>query len=191
MNATDGMKLPEPRPYECKLGLRNKLQRLGWNTVRLLFFRPFGLPVFNPWRLFLLRCFGARIGKGCKVYASAEVWAPWNLEMGDYVCLAPRVNCYNVDKIKIGTKVTVSQYSYLCSASHDFEDPRMPLTTAPIVIGDRVWVCADVFVGPGVTIGAGAVVGARSSVYKDVAPWTVVGGNPAKFIKKRVLREKA
>jgi len=106
-------------------------------------------------------------------------------------CLADRVDCYCVAPIRIGAHATVSQYSYLCSASHDFEDPRMPLTTAPIVIGDQAWVCADVFVGPGLTIGPGAVVGARSSVYRDVAPWTVVGGNPARFIKKRVLREKA
>jgi putative colanic acid biosynthesis acetyltransferase WcaF len=90
--------------------------------------------------------------------------------------------------LEIGSNVTVSQYTYLCTASHDFEDPLMPLTIAPITIGNGVWLCADVFVAPGITIGEGAVVGARSTVLKNVEPWTVVAGNPARFIKNRVLR---
>ena len=107
--------------------------------------------------------------------------------MGANSCLGDDVDCYCVDKIRLGSSVTISQYSYLCSATHDYEDPLMPLVTAPIVIGDGAWVCADVFVAPGVTIGQGAVVGARSSVFKDVEPWAVVAGNPARFIKKRLL----
>jgi len=105
------------------------------------------------------------------------------------------VDCYCVDKIKIGDFSTVSQYSFLCTASHDYCDPliltqpQMPLLTGRISIGDRVWVTADVFVGPGVTIGDGAVILARSSIYRDVPPWTVVAGNPAVFKQKRVLRK--
>jgi putative colanic acid biosynthesis acetyltransferase WcaF len=94
-----------------------------------------------------------------------------------------------MDTIRLGRNATVSQYAYLCTGTHDISDPHMKLVTAPIIIGDSAWVCADTFIAPGVTLGEGAVAGARSSVYKDVEPWTVVGGNPAKFIKKRVLRE--
>jgi putative colanic acid biosynthesis acetyltransferase WcaF len=108
--------------------------------------------------------------------------------MDDYSCLGDHVDCYCVDRIKLGPHVTVSQYSYLCAASHDYQDPRMRLTTAPIEIGAGAWVAADAFIGPGVKIGEGAVVGARSSVFKDVEPWTVVAGNPARFLKKRDLR---
>ena len=107
--------------------------------------------------------------------------------MGEYSCLSHFVDCYCVAPIKIGAHATVSQYSYLCTASHDIEDPQMPLVTAPITIGEGAWVTAGVFIGPGVTIGEGAVVGARSVVLKDVEAWTVVAGNPAKFIKNRQL----
>ena len=112
---------------------------------------------------------------------------PWNLEMDEYSCLGAEVDCYNVDKIKIGAHSMVSQKAYLCAASHDISRSYMPLVTSPIIIKDQAWIAADAFIGMGVTIGQGAVVGARASVFKDVEPWTIVGGNPAKFIKKRVI----
>ncbi len=108
--------------------------------------------------------------------------------MGDHSCLSEQVDCYCVDKIKIGAHTTISQYSFLCAASHDYEDPAMPLVTAPITIGDWAWVTADVFVAPGVTIGDGAVVTARSSVLHDIPAWVVASGNPAKARKKRILK---
>ena len=113
--------------------------------------------------------------------------------MGDHSTLADNVDCYCVDKIKIGSFSTVSQYTYLCTASHDYTDPsilekpQMPLVTSPITIGDRVWITADVFVAPGVTIADGAVVLARSSVFHDIPSWTVVAGNPALIKKIRFL----
>jgi len=113
-----------------------------------------------------------------------EYYMPWNLEMGEYSCLASEVDCYNADKIIIGSHTTVSQKTYLCTASHDISKSNNPLITAPIIIQDQVWVAASAFVGMGITIKQGAVVGATASVYKDVEAWTVVGGNPAKFIKK-------
>lgn len=118
-------------------------------------------------------------------YPSARIWAPWNLEMGDQACLSEGVDCYCVDKIRIGAYSTVSQYSFLCSASHDFTKAEMPLVTAPINIGEYVWITADVFVGPGVTIGDGAVVTARSSVFSDVPAWVVARGNPAMSVRAR------
>ncbi len=109
--------------------------------------------------------------------------------MGDHACLSEGVDCYSVAKITIGAYSTVSQYSFLCSASHDYTDYTMPLIAAPINIGERVWITADVFVGPGVCIGDGVVVTARSSVFNDIPSWVVASGNPAKNIKPRIIKE--
>ncbi len=109
--------------------------------------------------------------------------------MGEGSCLADYVNCYSVDRVTLESHTTVSQYTFLCTASHDYTISEMPLVTAPIRIGRGAWVAADVFIGPGVTIGERAVVGARASVFRDVDPWTVVGGNPARIIKKYELRQ--
>lgn len=167
---------------------RNKLGRILWGIVWLLFYRP--TPRFlHPWRCFLLRLFGAKLGKAVHPYPSARIWAPWNLEMGDHSCLSEQVDCYCVDKIRIGAHATVSQYSFLCTASHDYSDPDMPLVTAPISIGERTWITADVFIAPGVSVGEGAVILARSSVFKSIEPWVVAAGNPARFIKLRTLRK--
>lgn len=105
--------------------------------------------------------------------------------MGDHSCLGDQVDCYCVDTVTVGAYSTVSQYSFLCTASHDLTDPSMPLTTAPIVIGSRAWIAADVFVGPGVIVGNGAVIGARSSVFNNIDSWMVAVGNPARAIKTR------
>lgn len=172
--------------YQSPLSFGNKVARAAWGIVWALLFRPSPRPFFG-WRRFILRCFGAQIGKGVHVYPSAKIWAPWNLEMGEHSCLSFSTDCYSVDKIRIGPHATVSQYVHLCSAGHEITDPHMRLTTAPIVIGAGAWVCAGAYVSPGITIGEGAVVAARAVVVKDVAPWDVVGGNPAKFIKKREI----
>ena len=101
--------------------------------------------------------------------------------MGVGSCLADHVDCYSVAPVTIGAYATVSQYSYLCAASHDYRSPSMPLIVGRIAVGDEAWVAADVFVGPGVSIGEGAIVGARSTVIQDVPPWVVVAGSPAVF----------
>jgi putative colanic acid biosynthesis acetyltransferase WcaF len=169
------------------LSLRNRIGRAIWGVAWAILFRP-SPRILHGWRRFLLRLFGAKIGNGVRIYPSAQVWAPWQLEMGDFSCLGPNVDCYCVARIRIESHAVVSQYSYLCSASHDYERADFPLITGPVVVGEGAWVAADAFVGMGVTIGVGAVVGARASVFKNVEPWTVVGGNPARFIKKRVLK---
>lgn len=173
--------------YKNTLDIKHKVLRVLWNVVWTVFAKPFPRNVAKKWKLMQLRLFGAKIHKTANVYSSVRIYAPWNLEMHEFSCLAPEVDCYNVDKIIIGANTTISQKSYLCSASHDITKINNPLITAPIIIKDQVWVGADVFIGMGVIIEQGAVVGATSSVYKDVEAWTVVGGNPAKFIKKRVL----
>jgi putative colanic acid biosynthesis acetyltransferase WcaF len=175
--------------YKNSLGFRNQLARFGWTIIWGIFARPIPRSLCNGWKLMLLRIFGAKLSKHAVVYSSARIYMPWNLEMDEYSCLASRVDCYNAAKIKIGANTTVSQKSFLCSASHDISKSNIPLITDPIIIEDQVWVAADVFVGPGVTIGQGAVVGARSAVFKNVEPWTVVGGNPARFIKKREIND--
>lgn len=110
--------------------------------------------------------------------------------MGENSCLADGVNCYSVGRISIGASATVSQHSYLCTASRDYTDPAMPLMVGPIIIGERAWITADVFVGPGVTIGDGAVVLARSSVFKDIDPWIIARGNPAVTVKPRSMKNR-
>lgn len=174
--------------YKDSLTIGNKLRRLFWNISCLFLFRPFAGPLFWRWRNTVLRIFGAKVGKGCKISNSVKIWAPWNLTLGKLVCLGPNANIYSANKIVIGDKVTVSQGAYLCCASHDISHINKPLVTSSIKIDSFAWICANAFVNMGVTIGEGAVVGATASVYKDVNAWTVVGGNPAKFIKKRELK---
>lgn len=171
-------------------GFRNKLARVLWGTVYCLFYRPSPRP-FHGWRRFLLRCFGARIGEGAMPYRGVIVWAPWNLVMGARSVMGDGVDCYSVASIELGEGAVVSQRAYLCSASHDYNDPAFPLVTAPIRIGAHAWVAAEAFVGPGVTVEEGAVVGARAAANRDVAAWTVVGGNPAIPLRQRHWKERA
>lgn len=172
--------------FTSEYSLRDRLSRALWNLTWLLLFRPSLRPLF-AWRRMLLRVFGARIGKGVRVYPSARIFLPANLEMNDFSVLGPDVDCYCVDKIRINSHAMVSQHSILCTASHDIEDPHLRLITAPVTVGESAWVCAAAFIGPGVTIHEGAVVGARAAVFKDVPAWTVVGGNPARLLKQREL----
>ena len=175
--------------YKNTLTTKDKIKRMLWVITWTLLAKQFPRKTCNSWKLFLLRIFGAKIHDTANVYSSVRVYAPWNLEMGAYSCLAPEVDCYNVDKVFIGSNSTVSQKSYLCSASHDITKSNYPLITSPINICDQVWVGANAFISMGITINQGAVVGARASVFKDVDAWTIVGGNPAKFIKKREVNE--
>lgn len=173
--------------YHNALSRSNQCRRLLWQIVWLLLARPLPRSVGSGWKRILLRLFGAKIAATANVYSSVRIYMPWHLEMAEYSCLADDVDCYNVAPVKIGANSTVSQKTYLCCASHDITQPTLPLITAPIVIEDQVWVAADAFIGMGITIGQGAVVGARAAVFKNVEPWTVVGGNPAKLIKKREI----
>lgn len=176
--------------YKDKLSLGNKLHRLFWGLVWLLLFRPSLRKGGNRWRLLLLRCFGARfeVLEG-SIRPSCRIWMPSNLKCASEFAIDDNVLLYNVDSIYIGKKAVISREVFLCTATHNITSPDRELVTAPIVVGDFAWVAARAFIGPGVTIGEGAVVGACAVVTKDVEPWTVVAGNPAKFIKKRVIAE--
>lgn len=174
--------------YHNVLSQKHQMIRLLWTIMWGIFARPLPRRIGSGWKRFLLRLFGAKIDKTAVVYSSAKIYYPSNLVMEKYSCLASEVNCYNVALVRIGANTTVSQGAFLCTASHDITNPLNPLITAPIVIEDQAWIGAKAYIGMGVTIKQGAVVGATASVYKDVDSWTVVGGNPAKFIKKRILK---
>lgn len=174
--------------YQDNISYRDKIMRYFWFIIYMFLYRPFAMPIFNFWRITLLKVFGAEIGAGSIVHASAYIPAPWNLVLGKLSCIGPQVKLH-FGKTVIGSKVTISQRAYLCSASHEISSLNTPFISGIIVIEDYVWVAAEAFIMMNVSIGEGAVVGARSAVFKDINPWTVVGGNPAKFIKNRTINE--
>ena len=168
-----------------KYGRVEMLRRVAWN-VALLFFRLSPRPFFG-FRRWLLRLFGAKVGEQVNVYASATVYMPWNLEIGDWSSVGEHVFIYNLGKVEVGKRVTISLRSHLCAGDHDYRRTDMPLLKPPITVEDDAWICADAFVGPGVRIGEGAVVGARAVATKNIDPWSIVAGNPARLVKKREL----
>ena len=168
-----------------RLPMSFQLYRFLWLIVWTLFARPLPRSYFNTWKVFLLRLFGAKIDSNAIIYSSAIIYNPKKLVMEKNAVLGPNVDCYNVDFVIIGSNAIVSQKTYLCTASHDINQESFPLITAPIKIEDNVWIAADAFIGMGVVIGNNAVVGARSCVFKNVLSNTIVGGNPAGFIKDR------
>jgi putative colanic acid biosynthesis acetyltransferase WcaF len=155
-----------------------------WWIVQALLFQT-SPQIFYGWRRFLLRCFGAKIGKGVIIRPSVRVTYPWKLSVGDYAWIGDHAELYNLATIYIGHCAVVSQGCYLCTGTHDYEDVTFAISAHPIEIKDEAWVAAHVFIKPGVTVGHGAVVGARSLVTRDVGDLAVVAGSPAKFIKFR------
>jgi putative colanic acid biosynthesis acetyltransferase WcaF len=159
----------------------NKLARAVWGLVRVLLFRPTPAPL-HGWRRLILSGFGARVGARVAVYPSAQIWAPWNLSIDAGATIGGGAIIYNVDRVEIGEYAVVSQGAHLCTASHAHNSPGFELVTAPIRIEEEAWVAAEAFVGPGVTIGKAAIVGARAVVVKSVAERAIVVGNPAKVV---------
>ena len=161
-------------------------RRIVWSVGRwLLHLSP--RPSF-AWRRMILRLFGATVGKEVHVYPSTRIYMPWNVEIGDGVALGEDVFIYSLGKVRIGKHATLSYRAHVCAGSHDLEDPALPLLKPPVFIGEGAWIGTEAFIGPGVTIGNGAVVGARAVVMKEVPPFNIVGGNPARFIRMRVMR---
>jgi putative colanic acid biosynthesis acetyltransferase WcaF len=163
------------------------IRRVLWTLMQPLFrFSP--RPCFG-WRRFLLRCFGAKLGRDVHVYPSAMIYFPWNLEAGDESAIGEYAFIYNLGRITIGPRATISHRAHLCAGTHDHTKREFPLLRPPIAIGVEAWICSDAFVGPGVTIGEGAIVGAGAVVTKDVAPWMIAVGNPARVIKRREIAQ--
>ncbi|WP_144505660.1 putative colanic acid biosynthesis acetyltransferase [Bacillus mycoides] len=161
---------------------------LLWWFIQGTIFR-FSLHNMYRWRNFLLRLFGAGIGKGVKVRSTVKVTYPWKVSIGEYSWIGDNVQLYSLDKIHIGTNCVISQESYLCTGSHDVKDPHFGLITKPIIIKDGAWIASDVFVYPGVTVHEMGVVAARSTVLKDIPANEIHAGSPAKFVKKRFEEE--
>lgn len=137
------------------------------------------------WRRWLLRSFGARVGKGVLVRPSATITFPWKVSIDDHAWIGDDVVLYSLGEIEIQRNAVVSQRSYLCTGSHDFRAPKFDIFTKKITIESEAWVAADVFVAPGVRIGRGAVIGARSSVFHDMPPMRICTGSPAKVVGSR------
>lgn len=164
--------------------LRHRILRMIWNLVWTLL-ASWTPPFLRGWRNLLLRMFGAKIHATANVYSSAKIWYPPNLTMGPRAALGPDAICYCMAPIEIRGRAIISQRAHLCGGTHDIDDPYFQLRTAPIVVGEDAWVAAEAFVGPGVKVGEGAVLGARAVTVKDLDPWTVYAGNPAKPIRCR------
>jgi putative colanic acid biosynthesis acetyltransferase WcaF len=155
-----------------------------WWIIQKLFFN--SSPQFMyAWRRFLLRAFGAKIGKSVIIRPSVHIQFPWKVSIGDFSWIGDDVVLYSLGEIEIGKNVVVSQKSYLCTGSHDYQEEAFPIYTQKIILEDECWLATDVFVAPGVTIGRGCLVAARSSVYKDMPEGMLCIGNPAKVIKSR------
>ena len=167
---------------------QQKLIRICWFIVQSTIFR-FSPRRADKWRAFLLRLFGAKIGKPKLLRNTARFEVPWNIELGDWVTIGDGVLLYSLGKITLGDHSVISQYSHICAGTHDHTSTRFMLLRPPIVIGQHVWVSAEVYVSPGVTIGDGVLVGARSNVVKDLPAWRICVGNPAKPVGPRILRD--
>lgn len=182
-------KQTRPREGGASFGLRNRIVRVIWRAAWTLL-AAWTPPMLHGWRRRLLRLFGADMAPGATVYGSARIWYPAHLTMGRYAVLGPRANCYNQARITIGDYAIVSQDASLCSGTHDHGDPDFQLIARPIVIGRDAWVAAEAFVGPGVTIGEGAVLGARGVAMRDLEPHIIYSGNPATALRERRVRPK-
>jgi putative colanic acid biosynthesis acetyltransferase WcaF len=187
-NNSDSSGYPDERQIRNPYTLKQQAQRVCWWFGCFLLFKLSLRPMY-AWRRWVLRMYGAKLGDHVCVQRSARIEFPWNLEMGRYSSAGESTWIYNLGKIKIGEFTTVSQRVFLCAGTHDYTKPEMPLLTPPITVGKGVWIAADAFVGPGVSIGDNAVVGARSVVVKNLPAGMVCVGHPCKPIKPRLAPE--
>ena len=170
-----------PKNFRGRSGL---VVQLWWMTD--FFFFKLSPQVLYGWRRFLLRLFGAKIGKNVIIRPNVTITYPWKVSIGDNSWIGDNVELYSLGEIEIGSNVVISQKSYLCAASHDYDKEDFPIWAKKITIEDECWLATDVYVAPGVTVGRGTVVGARSSVFKDLPAGKVCVGSPAKIIKDRI-----
>ncbi len=188
MASNDNVLTNKSRESGPSFTLKNRLKRASWWLVYITMFR-YTIPQMHAWRVLLLRLFGAQISNNCHVYPKVVIWAPWNLVMKNHSCLANNVTCYSQATITIEEYAIVSQGAHLCAGSHDYTDPDFQLIAIPIIIGKKAWVCAEAFVGPGVMVGEGSVLGARGVAMRNLLPWKVYSGNPAVLVKNRILKD--
>ncbi len=161
--------------------------RFTWGIVYVLLFRPSPRPLFG-WRNLLLSSFGANLQKDTKIYPTARIWAPWNLQCEDHVAIAEDAVLYNPKMLTLRSHAIISQQAYLCGATHDYDDPAFPLISFPSTLGAYSWVCARAVVQPGVNLGEGAILALASVATRDLEPWTIYGGIPARKLKSRARK---
>jgi putative colanic acid biosynthesis acetyltransferase WcaF len=171
-----------PLPYTTGEYVR----RLAWQLVQATVYRWAPRRAYG-WRRMWLRAFGARIGHGVRIRPRVTVFHPWLLDVGDFCGLAEDVVVYNLGPVTIGRQTAISQGAYLCAGTHDHTRPDLPLLQPPVRIGAGVWVAAQAFIGPGVTIGDNAVIAARAVVVQDIPPGVIAAGNPAAVVKRRPM----
>lgn len=164
--------------------LRHRALRAAWAVVWTLF-AAWTPPPFHRWRALLLRLFGARLARNARVHGSAKIWYPPNLVMEENTLIGPRVICYCVAPIRIRRNAIISQGAHLCTGTHRIDEPSFQLEAEPITIGANAWVAAEAFVGPGVVLEEGAVLGARGVAFKSLPAWSIHAGNPARLLRKR------
>lgn len=164
---------------------REQMGRVLWWLVGLPLFKCSLRPMYT-WRRWILRWFGAKVGARASIQRSARIEFPWNLEIGRGSTIGEKTWVHNLDKVRIGEYVTISQRVFLCTGTHDYAHPEFAMIRKPVTIQRGVWIAADAFIGPGVTIGAHAVIGVRSVVLKDMPPGMVCVGHPCVPLKPRV-----
>lgn len=165
---------------------REKIGRVLWNYLG----QPAMRCTFHNWyaiRRAILRLFKCNIAPDARVWPTVRIEQPWNLTLGPNSSIADRAIIYCLGRITIGANCSISQYAHLCAGTHDHTRADLPLLRPPITIENEVWVAADAFIGPNVTIREGCVIGARSTVFKDTKPWTIYAGNPAQPLKARTI----
>ena len=156
-----------------------------WWLVQSILFRTSPQFLYG-WRNFLLRLFGAKIGKKVIIRPTVKITYPWKLRIGNYSWIGDGVDLYTLGEIDIGNHVVISQRSYLCTGSHDYLQTDFAIYQKPIKIHDQVWIATDVFIAPGVIIEKGSVIGARSSVFENIPSNKICAGTPAKIIRERI-----
>ena len=155
-----------------------------WWFVQAVLFHP-SPQVMYRWRAFLLRTFGAKVGRDVIIRPSVIVTYPWKVTIGDFAWIGDNVTLYSLGEIVIGSHTVVSQGSYLCAGSHDPTVLSFPITNQPIHIGNECWIASGVFICPGVTLGNGAIIGARSTVTRPLPEAAIAAGSPAKCLGYR------
>ena len=190
-NAAEAITTGNPDAYlRPAFPLHLRMKRLVWSVVWTLLYRPSPRPL-HSWRALLLRTFGARIGSNCHFYPKSKIWAPWNLICDDQVTAADGAEIYNPSPMTFGSHAILSQDSYLCGATHDYDDPDFPLIAFAMQVGAYSWICARASVAPGANVGEGAVLGLGSVATRDLDPWTVYAGVPAVKVRERMRHEVA
>lgn len=178
------LEISEKRPYSTD----EYIKKYIWWIVQSTLVR-YSFPKAYRWRNFWLRLFGAKIGVRSGIRRTVSIVHPWLFELKDSVLLSERVKVYNLGRLVVGSNTLISHDVHLCGGSHDYEASSLPLIRSEIVIGEGVWICTEAFIGPGVHIANGCVVGARAVVTRSTQEDVVLAGNPAKVIKKRIVRD--